>query len=78
MSHAGVTDIRAAIAAAREEAARLYTSPGFRGAYVKGTIAAGLGHARTSCPYRTSGKTSWRAAWRGAWLRGFDDVTAAR
>lgn len=61
--------------AARLRSAEVYPASGrYRGVYVKGALAALLGHNRSTCPYRRSASTSWVNTWRSAWLRGFDSI----
>lgn len=56
---------------ANERASRLYDSPGFRGAYVRGAQAALAGRDKNACPYGTEG---WRRTFRLAWMRGWYSI----
>lgn len=62
------------IAQARDRAARLYRSVGFRSVYVRGAHARLDGASRAACPYKADGSGTWKATYRKAWLRGFDGV----
>lgn len=53
-------------------ARRLYDSPGFQKAYVRGARAALSGRHADVCPYRS--RSGW-VAWRRAWMRGFNSIT---
>jgi hypothetical protein len=52
---------------AQSRANRLYISPGFRKAYVKGARAGMQGLPVTATPYRGKGWSAWGSAWRAGW-----------